>query len=177
LTNSERDFLRVGEVIKPHGIEGELVVDCLTDHPEIRFEPGNEITVFNEDHEPESLTVEDFRWHQGRILLSVEEISDRNDAELYRERLLGVSTEDRIDNDEGFYADDLIGLDVFSENGESRGTVAAVHPDEMNPLIKINTGEDSYDFPLSYDLIVDVDEEDNRLVLRFPEGWKKLINP
>ena len=37
---SEHETLAVGRVVKPHGVQGELVVEVLTDSPELRFAPG-----------------------------------------------------------------------------------------------------------------------------------------
>ncbi|MER2093696.1 MAG: ribosome maturation factor RimM, partial [Saccharopolyspora rectivirgula] len=37
--------LAVGRVVKPHGIRGELVVEVLTDSPELRFASGAALNV------------------------------------------------------------------------------------------------------------------------------------
>ena len=44
-------FLAVGQVVKPHGIKGELLVLPLTDHPESTYTPGVVLRLGNADSE------------------------------------------------------------------------------------------------------------------------------
>lgn len=181
MTEDPAEYLRVGEVVKPHGIDGELVVDSTTEFPEERFAAGQVLVVFDsgqQDPHEESreLTVVERRWHQGRILLRTEEVTDRNDAEEYRGTWLGVRPDEEVGDEEVYVGHELMGLDVYTPDGTRRGTVVDVHPDEMNPLVKIDLGDDTMDFPLSPGLVLAIEPDENRLELRFPEGWKKLID-
>jgi len=175
VTEESDELLRVGRVVKPHGIDGELVVQPATDIPEERFDRGTSLTVTGGNSDCSSLMVSNFRWHQERILLETREINDRNEAEKYRDAWLTVPVSEDASG-EYIRRHELVEADVYDRSGTYRGTVEDVHPDEMNPLVRIDLGGDVLDFPLSPGLIDEFDLEDNRLVLTFPDGWEKLIN-
>lgn len=115
-------LLIVGQIGKPHGIRGELLVTVRTDEPEARFVAGSVFTTqVPQDRRvatgpargaagapapapaavppagvpfrvPETLTLESLRWHQGRIIAQFDGIYDRNIAELLRGVLLCVDS-------------------------------------------------------------------------------------
>lgn len=174
-TEESQEYIRVGRILKPHGIDGELVVDPSTGFPDERFNHGDVLMVADDMEISRSITCEAYRWHQDRILLNCQDIDDRDEAETLRNKWLMVPVEDRLESDDYILGNDLVGLDVHSKNGDYRGNVAAVHPDSMNPLIKIELDDESYEFPLSETLIDQVDHDRGRLILEFPEGWKKLV--
>lgn len=174
MTEESEEYVGIGQVVKPHGIDGELVVQPTTDVPEERFSRGTTLTVTNAQSDHSILTVSNFRWHQERILLETKEINDRNEAERFRNARLSVPVSEGSPG-EYIRRHELIEVDVYDREGAYRGTIEEVHPDEMNPLIRIDIGEDLLEFPLSPGLIHEFDSENGRLVLEFPEGWRKLI--
>lgn len=170
----EADVLRVAQIIKPHGVEGELAVDVFTDFPDERFATGQELLLLESEEEQPTVTVENSRWHQERILLTLQEISDRDRAEQLRDCWLVVPEDAAVDQAETVYGHELLNLTVRDREGENRGQITAVHPDRMNPLAEISMGDDVLDFPLSEDLIAELNPEEGFIVLNFPEGWEKL---
>src|SRR5215813_13441040 len=105
-------YLLLGEILRPHGIAGEVRMRVLTAYrerlPELK-------TVYLGD-DPDSTdaieyTVEGVRMHQGYALLKFEGIDDRNQADTLRELLVMVELENAIPLEEGeFYLYQLIGL-------------------------------------------------------------------
>ncbi len=177
MTDRTKNPLRVGKIVKPHGIDGELVVDPRTDFPDRRFQQGNHLLVLGTRSAtlPNKLTVETARWHQQRILLETREVTDRNQADDLRDTWLGIPTERRIEAPEAFYGHELIGLKVYSTNGEPRGKVSDVHYDETNPLLSVDLPGDRMVLPLSPGLIDEVNRDNNAIFIDFPDGWRKLL--
>ncbi|AGP31031.1 ribosome maturation factor RimM [Corynebacterium terpenotabidum] len=112
--------LQIGRVIKPHGVRGELVVDATTDDPESRFAGGSVLTGRQGGRGDRgtsggrelSLTVKSVRPHQGRLLVTVEEIADRTAAESLRGmRFFAPPVFD--EDDDGYYDHELEGLRVL----------------------------------------------------------------
>ena len=60
--------LKIGRVVKSHGIKGEVTVDISTDEPDIRFAVG-EVLHGRQGSKEHALTVEAARAHQ-RVLRS-----------------------------------------------------------------------------------------------------------
>ena len=72
----------VGRVVKAHGLRGELVVEPRTDNVDARFAPGAVLSVRGSRASGiASLTVVAARRHGDRLLVTVEEVGDRDAAE------------------------------------------------------------------------------------------------
>ena len=124
--------LVVGRVLRPHGVRGELSVEVLSDAPE-RFAPGAELGVGDPDG-PGPLApavVRAARLHQGRLLLSLEGVEDRDAADRFRGAWLSIPVADARPLDAGeFWPHQLVGLTVVDRQGRERGRVADVVPGE-----------------------------------------------
>jgi 16S rRNA processing protein RimM len=131
--------LVVGRVLRPHGVKGELSVEVLSDAPE-RFTPGVELGVGDPDG-PEPLrpaTVAAARLHQGRLLLSLVGVEDRDAAARLRGAWLSIpaSSARPLAPDE-FWPHQLVGLAVVDRQGRRRGRVADVLPGAAHDLLAV----------------------------------------
>ncbi|WP_295646389.1 ribosome maturation factor RimM [uncultured Corynebacterium sp.] len=104
--------LQIGRVIKPHGVRGELVVDATTDQPELRFAAGTEL-MGKQAGKTRTLKIAKVRPHQGRLLVTFEEISDRTQAESLRGLRFYADPIDDPD-EESYYDHQLEGLRVLN---------------------------------------------------------------
>ena len=133
------DRLVVGRVLRPHGVKGELSVEILSDAPE-RFAPGAELGVGDPDG-PEPLrtaVVAAARRHQGRLLLTLEGVDDREAADRYRGAWLSIPvTEARPLEPDEFWPHQLVGLAVVDHQGRERGRVADVLPGAAHDLLAV----------------------------------------
>jgi 16S rRNA processing protein RimM len=121
--------LVVGRIAKAHGITGELVVDVRTDDPDARFVVGNRLRLKNSRTGLDRETViSAVRPHAGRLLIRLEGISDRDNAEALRGGLFVVDSAElpAIEDPDEFYDHQLEGLAVRTVDGQSVGTVAEV---------------------------------------------------
>ena len=107
--------VRVARIGKPHGIRGEVTVEVFTDDPNLRFDSGSSLSVrLPEGHVSpyDVLTVEKARWNKKILLLKFFEFADRNTAEAFRNAELYASASVELDEGEGWYPTDLVGLPV-----------------------------------------------------------------
>ncbi|WP_323096942.1 ribosome maturation factor RimM [Intrasporangium sp. YIM S08009] len=113
---------------KPHGLRGEVTVQLHTDDPETRFAVG---TVVGTEADPGSgvpreLTVASTRVHRGIWLIGFEEIPDRTGAEGLRgTRLVLPESQPQVEED-AYYEEDLVGLEVRDTTGARLGTVSGL---------------------------------------------------
>jgi 16S rRNA processing protein RimM len=131
--------LVVGRVLRPHGVRGELSVEVLSDAPE-RFAPGAELGVGDPDGpEPlEPVVVRAARLHLGRLLLSLEGVTDRDAADRLRGAWLSIPVGDARPLDPGeFWPHQLVGLAVVDHQGRERGRVADVVPGAAHDLLSV----------------------------------------
>jgi 16S rRNA processing protein RimM len=135
----EPDRLVVGRVLRPHGVQGELSVQVLSDAPD-RFAPGVELAVGDPDG-PKPLrpvVVRAARLHQGRLLLSLEGVEDRDAAEGLRGAWLSIPVASARSLEPGeFWPHQLVGLAVVDRQGRERGRVIDVVPGAAHDLLSV----------------------------------------
>ena len=119
----------VGRIGRPHGIRGEVTVEVRTDEPERHFREGSVLLLASDvDGPARPVTVARAHWHSGRLLLTLDGIADRNDAETLRgSLLLAERAEDAMPEDPDEYYDSALeGCRVELEDGALVGVVREV---------------------------------------------------
>lgn len=114
----------VGRIGRAHGIRGELTVEPRTDEPDRRFVMGARMRAVD----GRSFTVAGARWHSGRLLVRLENVTDRTAAEALRGIVLvtDVPRDERAGGEDDFWDRDLIGLTVLTADRRIAGTVRRV---------------------------------------------------
>jgi 16S rRNA processing protein RimM len=121
----ELRYLAIGRVVRAHGLRGELSVTVLTEFPD-RFEIMEWVYLGNE-FEASPYRIEGYRWHKDNILLTLAGITDRTQAEALRGQLVQIPVEEAAPLPEGqYYLYQLIGLQVFTTQGEKLGTISQI---------------------------------------------------
>ena len=120
-----KEYIEVGQIVKPQGIKGEVKLMPLTDDP-LRFE-GENTFFFEENGAYTPVTARFSRFDGQAVYLFIYGVSDRNAAEKLRGRYLLVDRAHaaQLDEDE-FFIVDLIGLNGYDETGKSYGTLTEV---------------------------------------------------
>ena len=124
-------MLEVGRVVKAHGIRGEVIVDLISNRPDLRLAPGSLLS--SDRGELEVLTA---TAHQGRWIVAFRGIEDRNGAETYRNVVLRA--EPIEDDDDALWVHELIGAEVFDLDGRSYGPVEAVEANPASDLLVLS---------------------------------------
>ena len=113
---STPEFLAVGKLRRPHGLNGEVLMSVWTDFPD-RLCPGVTIYV-GKNHD--LYTIHSVRWHREDILVSFEGIENRDDAGIFRNQLMKVRADDRPPLPEGeLYQHQLLGMSVIQNNNNA----------------------------------------------------------
>ncbi|MET7376578.1 ribosome maturation factor RimM [Micromonospora arida] len=198
--------LVVGRIGKPHGVRGEVTVEVRTDEPEARFAPGTVLrtepgatppparnTVLRTGpgttpppasdepgvpfRVPAELTIEESRFHQGRVLIAFEGILDRNTAEALRGTLLVVDSADVTppDDPEEFHDHQLVGLAVVTPAGERLGEVARIDHAPSSDLLVLRRPEGRTALiPFVRAIVPEVDLAGGRVIVDPPAGLLDL---
>src|SRR5437868_4487951 len=111
-------MLEVGQVVKPHGLKGEVIVRMITNRPEERVVPG---FVFASDRG--ELTIEYATPHQGRWIVAFAGLTDRDGAEALRGTVLLAEPLAGGADDDTLWIHELIGAEVVDVDGRSHGLV------------------------------------------------------
>ncbi len=158
--------LAVGKITKAHGLRGEVTVLVLSEVPE-RFEPGS--TLHLEDGRV--LTVSSARPDRGRLLISFTGVPDRTSAEQLHGAYLFVPADDLPELPEGsFWPHQLEGAEVVTDAGRSLGVIREVVLGVANDIWVTGPPEAEVLVPALKDVVVSVDVEARRVVVRDVPG-------
>lgn len=166
-------FLLLGEILRPHGIRGELRMRILTDYPE-RIQELDAVYLGKNAHDrnPTPYEIQHIRITQGYGLLKLKALFNRNQAEEMRGLFVMVRTEDAVPlEDDEVYLFQLIGMDVYLESGDLLGTLHEVLETGANDVYIIKSKQyGEVLIPAIDETILETDVEQNRVIVRLPEG-------
>jgi len=166
--SDDSNDLVVARIGKPHGLKGEVTVRLHTDAPEDRFVVGAVFRAEPAGNGP--LTLRTHRIHNGIHLLSFEEAVDRTAAEGLRGTRLLVPADDTEEED-AWYAEDLVGLAVVNPAGEPLGTVVELHDRPAQDLLEVRLTNGSTGYvPFVEQLVPVVDLAAGHVVVDPPPG-------
>lgn len=166
-------YLLIGEILRPHGVHGEMRMRILTDYPERISRLGSIYLGPDPDSEAvEPYTVEHMRMHQGYGLLKLATVDDRDQADLLREHYVMVSIDEAVPLEEGeFYLYQLIGLSVQTDTGEILGEVIDVLETGANDVYVIESARHGEVLiPVTDETILRTDIQAGLILVRLPEG-------
>lgn len=165
------EHLVVGRVARPHGVRGSLVVEPSSQVIE-SLRPGS--VVFLGEHE-QAFVIENIRPHRNRLLITLEGITDRTDAERYRDLdvKLSFADSDPLDEHEYYYWQ-ILGLRAVTEQDEELGEVVNIIETGANDVyvVRSSVGKELL-LPAIGDVIIAVDIENQRLVVRLLPGLQE----
>lgn len=166
--------LRVGRLLKAHGLKGALKLELYTDDPENRFVPGAEFTLQVPKESPwhdKTVTVREYRVLNGNPVVFLEGVDDRNAAETLVRAILWVDQDALKDtgDEDAWYDHQLVGLDV-RRGGESVGTLARVDHLPAHDLLAVSTANGEVLVPFIAQFVPTVDVEGGFVEVTPPGG-------
>ena len=125
--------LEVGQIVNTFGIKGEVKVTPFTDDIN-RFDDLKKVYVKTRK-DNKLYKVENVRYHKNMVLLKLEGIENPEQAELLKNSYLEIDREDAIPLEEGqYFIVDLIGLEVYSDEGKLLGKVDDIYNTGANDI-------------------------------------------
>lgn len=157
----------VGRIARAHGVRGEVAVQVISEVPE-RFRVG--ATVWTEDGR--ALTVSSSRAHGDRLLVRFAEVADRERAQGLRGALLFVPESASPELPQGSWWDhQILGSVVSTEGGRELGIVRdVIHTAANDVWSAVDEAGVETLIPVILDVIVEVDVDDKRIVVREVPG-------
>ena len=163
-------LLQVGVISSTHGVRGEVKVFPTTDDVK-RFKKLKKV-ILDTGKEQLPLEIEGVKFFKQFVILKFRGIDNINDIEKYKGRDLWIPREEaqELDEDE-YYIADLLGMDVFTEDGELFGALKDVMETGANDvyIIEMSDGKEVL-VPAIKQCILDVDIENRKMVIHLLEG-------
>ena len=157
-------WVTLGEVTKVRGVKGELVVLPWSDKLD-RFSDLEE--VFLGEENPKIFRVQHARTHQGKVLLQLKGIETPQQAQVWVGSLVQMPAERLpvLSSDE-FYVHDLIGMEVFSEEGENLGQIKGIIINPGNDVFRITKEGKEYYLPATKKAVLKVELAEKRVIVK-----------
>ena len=170
----QRVELRVARLVKAHGLKGGLKLELYTDSPELRFQPGTQLSMQVPTDSPwfgQQLTVRELKFFNAQPVAFFEGVDDRTQAESLVKAILWV--EDDSDSapaeDNAWFDHQLVGLQV-RRDGEQIGTLVRVDHLPAQDLLAVETAQGEVLLPFVTAFVPEVNTEDGYIVITPPGG-------
>ena len=145
------EYIEIGKIVNTHGLKGELKIESWSSFDEIRYAKG----------------------HKGFPLVSFEGLQDINLVEKYKFHIVYIDKDERdeLEEDE-FYSDELLDLDVLDDDSNKIGTVIAVEfTNGAQDNLRVRTsGGKEFLVPYVDEFILDVNLDDNYIQIHLMDG-------
>lgn len=166
ITNDE--ISKVGVYNKPHGVEGEISATFVCDIDDLEHF-STLISCIDGINVP--FFIEKYRQKNDHtILVKLEGIDSEADVKMFVNKPIYVLKHEMVEADDEVYCDFFIGFDIVAADGSLIGHIEDVDDSTENALFVVQKGEDEFLIPIAEEFILEVDEENSRLVMDLPEG-------
>ena len=169
----ENMYIHMGQLVRPHGIFGEIVLDWYSIS---LFSSQTPFWIQKKSETPKHITITSCRPHNGRILVRIEGITDRTQAERYRGYKLLVKREELPPPGENeAYISDLLGSEVCLADGTLVGRFSYVLENTNGNVWSIltETNQEIF-FPAQPQFLLDLNWKDKKITIDPPDGLLDL---
>lgn len=178
--NQGKNQLRVGRLVKAHGLKGALKLELYTDNPERRFTPGAEFTLQVPEASPwhgKTVVVREYRVMNGNPVVFLEDVDDREGAETLVRAILWIDQDDDEVEDDAWFDHQLVGLDVVRDEVVV-GKVVRVEHFPAQDLLIVRSGDQDIMVPFVQAIVPSVDVRAGRVIVTPPPGlFEELPDP
>lgn len=166
--------LRVGRLVKAHGLKGALKLELYTDEPDRRFTTGAAFTLQVPESSPwhgKTVTVRQFRWMNSHPVVFLDDVDDRSAAESLVRAILWIDEEAQTTpaEEDAWYDHQLVGLDVVRD-GAKVGRVIRVDHFPAQDLLIVRVGDREVLVPFVKAIVPEVDIVAGHLTVTPPAG-------
>lgn len=163
-------YISIGYITGTHGLKGDLKVFPLSDIPG-RFDSLNRVYVFTKKGIKREYHIKGIREVKGRIIMSfLPPLSVSEGEELVGGYLKVPEDEVPSLSEDSYYHFDILGMEVFSEDGKYLGKIEDIFSTGSNDVYVVKDAEKEYLIPAVHYVVKNVDVAENRMVVALIEG-------
>ncbi|MBL0743350.1 ribosome maturation factor RimM [Chryseolinea lacunae] len=160
---------KIGFILKPHGLKGEVTVSLDEEAPENLAEL--KILFLEKDKRLVPYFIQTASVQRAKALVKFEDVDSIEDAEKISKHALYVEKSARPKSGRGeFYSDEVIGFEVWDTDAGLLGTIAEVQSG-ANPLLVVHQEEREVLVPVNGPFITGVNKSKKRINVNLPEGF------
>jgi 16S rRNA processing protein RimM len=166
--------LRVGRLVKAHGLKGALKIELYTDDPERRFVPGATFALQVPTSSPwhgKRIELAELRWYNGHPVAFFAGVGDRTAAESLVRAILWVDQDaaELPSEKDAWYDHQLVGLRVV-RGGTEIGRVVRIDHLPAQDLLVVAVDDREVLVPFVAAIVPAVDVESGTITVTPPPG-------
>ena len=167
MSNSLSKLVSIGELIKPHGIKGELKILLFNEESKSL---KNDQIVFLKNRKDNffKYKIENVIYSMKKNRIKFFEIDSIDSADKLRGYILSIPRSDfpELENEE-YYLNDLIGYTLLDKTNNNYGCVDDILHFPANDVLSVSLNDKEYLIPIIDDVILNIDH-DSRLIIINP---------
>lgn len=166
----KQKYFEIGQIVNTFGIKGMVKVNPFTDDIS-QFEKMNSILIDKKGTLIE-MQIEEVKYSKNQVLLKLKGIETIEEAEKYRNCYLKLPREKAKKLPEGtYFIADLIGVDVYTEEGSLLGKVEDIYNSGASDIyvIKNELGKQIL-LPATKEVIKQIDLEQEKIIVHLLKG-------
>jgi 16S rRNA processing protein RimM len=167
------DYLLVAIITGPHGLKGDFKLQCFSDDTETMLGYPRLVLVDNQGHLSPALQVEKCRIQGKTVVLKLEGVDDRNQAEALHGKGILVRKADlpALAEDE-YYWYQLVNLPVATADGQKLGVIDSIFSNGAQDIMVVKDGNTELLIPIVDSIIKEHTEKG--VVITPPPGLLEI---
>jgi len=169
MKSSDLEFITIGRILVHWGIKGKLKVKVITDFPQ-RFAPSATVYISRQP-----MTIDSTEWHKGDVIIKLNAVDSIEAARRLQGQPVEIHPSQIYSLPEGqYYQFQLIGLEVWTTQGELLGNISEVLTAKSNDNYVVKGNEGEILIPAIEDVVKSIDLNQGRVVIEAIPGLLSL---
>lgn len=161
------EYIRVGKIVNTHGIKGCMKVLSLTDELD-RFD---ELDYVFTEIDNKKRKINNAWYRNGMVYLELEGVENMDDAIKLKESYVSIEEAQLKELPEDtYYIYELIGLEVYSTEGELIGNIKEVFQTGANDVYEVKGKLKTYYIPAIKNIVKEVNIKEKKVIINVVEG-------
>ncbi len=159
--------LKIGYILKPHGLKGEVTVSLDSGIPE-----GVESVFLEKDSRLIPYFIESISVRGPKAFVKFDDVNSLEMAEAISRQGIYIPKPERAKSKQGqYYPDEVIGFEVYDVSDELIGIIKEVMDEGPNPMLVFDQNGKEILVPINSPFIENVDKRKKRFTVNLPEGF------
>jgi 16S rRNA processing protein RimM len=164
---------KIGYIMKPHGLKGQVTISLDPDAPENIDKVENVFIEVRERLLP--YFIESISLRGNKAFLKLEEVDSQEEAQRISRSAIYLPKASRPRSGRGeFYDDEVIGFEVHDTGLGSLGKVSEIIVAGPNKLLSVNYNAREVLIPLNSPFIEGVNKSRKKITVTLPEGFLEI---
>ena len=163
--------MKFGQIVNTFGIKGMVKVKPFTENTKKRFDNLKKVYIKNKNEKKE-YEIEEVKYHKQMVLIKFKGIENPEQANILRNSYLVIDRENEKPLEEGtYYIVDMIGLEVYTEEGEKIGNLEDVFNSGSSDIyvVKDELGKQIL-LPAIEEVIKKIDMKERKMIVHLIPG-------